>query len=51
MHRFNPKLSIAIERLRKNEKHFTAGYDGIYGKIRFFNDDELATKQTQLALF
>ena len=48
---YHPKLSIAIERLRNNEKHFTAGYDGIYGNILFFNDGELNKKHKQLALF
>ena len=49
--RYHHKLSIAIERLRNNEKHFIAGYDGIYGKVHFFNDGELETKKNQLALF
>lgn len=49
--RYNHKLSIAIERLRNNEKHFTAGYDGVYGKINFFNDGELNETQKQLSLF
>lgn len=49
--RYHPKLSVAIERLRNNQKHFTAGYDGIYGKVRFFNEDELNEKKKQLSLF
>lgn len=51
IHRFHPTLSVAIERLRNNQKHFTAGYDGKYGRINFFNDGELATKINQLNLF
>ncbi|MFT3703534.1 MAG: endonuclease Q family protein [Agriterribacter sp.] len=50
IHRFHPTLSIAIERLRKDQKHFSAGYDGEYGKIYFFNDGELL-KPEQMALF
>ena len=45
------KLSVAIERLRNNEKHFTEGYDGVYGRIYFFNKDELNIKPAQMTLF
>ncbi len=48
---YHHKLSLAIERLRNNQKHFTAGYDGIYGKVHFFNKGELKEKERQLALF
>jgi len=51
IHRYHPTLSIAIERLRNNQKHFTAGYDGVYGSIHFFNEDELNVKRKQMALF
>lgn len=51
IHRFHPTLSVAIERLRKDEKHFTAGYDGAHGRIYFFNDGELNRKSEQMALF
>lgn len=49
--RYHHKLSIAIERLRNNQKHFTAGYDGIYGRIYFFSEGELKAKPAQMALF
>jgi uncharacterized protein (TIGR00375 family) len=49
--RHHPQLSIAIERLRNNQKHSTAGYDGIYGRIYFFEEQELKKKERQLALF
>ncbi len=49
--RYHSKLSIAIERLRINQKHFTAGYDGEYGHIYFFNKEELQAKPAQMALF
>ncbi len=49
--RYQPKLSVAIERLRSNEKHFTAGYDGVYGKISFFREGELNEQPVQMALF
>jgi PHP family Zn ribbon phosphoesterase len=51
IHRFHPTLSIAIERLRKDEKHFTAGYDGEHGRVCFFEDGELHRKAEQIALF
>jgi PHP family Zn ribbon phosphoesterase len=49
--RFNYKLSIAIQRLRNNQKHFIAGYDGKYGRISFFNEGELNEKAEQMTLF
>ena len=51
IHHYHPKLSVAIERLRNNQKHFTAGYDGEYGRIYFFNEGELKVEQRQLVLF
>ena len=51
LHRYYPNLSVAIERLRNNQKHFTAGYDGEYGRIYFFNEGELNAKQKQMELF
>jgi uncharacterized protein (TIGR00375 family) len=51
IHRYHPKLCMAIERLRNNQKHFTAGYDGEYGRIYFFNEGELNAKPAQMALF
>jgi PHP family Zn ribbon phosphoesterase len=51
IHRFHSTLSVAIERLRNNQKHLKAGYDGKYGSIYFFNEGELNAKQRQMALF
>lgn len=50
IHRFHPILSTAIERLRRDKKRFTAGYDGEYGKIYFFEEGELR-KPEQMELF
>ncbi|MGN6435292.1 MAG: endonuclease Q family protein [Agriterribacter sp.] len=49
--RFHPTLSVAIERLRKDEKRFVAGYDGEYGKIYFFDEGDLKKKPEQISLF
>ncbi|MCO5241952.1 MAG: endonuclease Q family protein [Chitinophagaceae bacterium] len=49
--RFHPTLAIAIERLRKDEKRFTPGYDGEHGRIWFFNEGELNRKPEQATLF
>lgn len=51
IHRFNPTLSEAVNRLRNDNKHFTPGFDGIYGKIHFFDDGELRRKPEQMELF
>ncbi len=49
---YNHKLFMAVSRLRDDKKQFTAGYDGVHGRIHFFEKDELqAAKQTQMALF
>jgi DNA helicase II / ATP-dependent DNA helicase PcrA len=45
-------LSLAIDRLRKREFIAEPGYDGHYGKIKFFKDGELEKlKNPQLGLF
>ncbi|MBX3240026.1 MAG: hypothetical protein KIT80_22280 [Chitinophagaceae bacterium] len=49
--RFHPTLAIAIQRLRKDEKRFTPGYDGEHGRIYFFNEGELKRKPEQATLF
>ncbi|HRO48078.1 endonuclease Q family protein [Agriterribacter sp.] len=51
IHRYHPKLSVAIDRLRQNKKHFTAGYDGAHGRVWFFEKAELNTKPEQMLLF
>lgn len=49
---YDTKLSIAIDRLRKDKKKFIAGYDGVKGKISFFDKDELGSNGTdQMRLF
>lgn len=49
---YDKKLSIAISRLREDKKHFTAGYDGEYGSIFFFKENELEQmKPAQMELF
>lgn len=49
--RYHPALSVAIDRLRNNQQHFTAGYDGKYGNIYFFRKNELNIKAKQMMLF
>lgn len=52
LQQYDRKLSIAISRLREDKKYFTAGYDGVHGRIQFFEENELrATKAKQTALF
>lgn len=48
---YHPVLSVAIDRMRNNQKHFTAGYDGEYGRIYFFGKDELHTRPRQMVMF
>lgn len=53
LQRYHPLLATAVDRLRKDEKHFTAGYDGAHGRVHFFKKDELDILQgkEQLSLF
>ncbi|HEX4954213.1 MAG TPA: UvrD-helicase domain-containing protein [Thermoanaerobaculia bacterium] len=47
----SPLLAEAIGRLRRGEVHREAGYDGEYGVIRLFTEDELASRSRSLFLF
>ncbi len=49
--RFHPTLSLAIDRLRRDKKQVTPGYDGEHGRIRFFDGAELQRKPEQITLF
>ncbi len=49
--RYHHPLSVAVDRLRQDKKHFTAGYDGAHGRIWFFDKAELNTKPEQMQLF
>lgn len=50
--RYQPILGEAIRRMRQQEVKRIAGYDGVYGSIRLFGDDELnAPKPKQLSIF
>lgn len=52
LEKYDRKLSMAISRLREDKKQFTAGYDGVHGRIHFFDKKELlSSKQTQMELF
>ena len=51
IHRFHPTLSLAIDRLRRDEKRVIPGYDGEHGRVRFFDGDELQRKPEQTTLF
>ncbi|MCP4747012.1 MAG: UvrD-helicase domain-containing protein [Desulfobacteraceae bacterium] len=50
--KFNyPLVAEAILKMRKNDVHFDAGYDGEFGKVRLFNADERDRLQGQCCLF
>lgn len=44
-------LSIAIQRMRQGNVHITEGFDGEYGKIRVFNENEPIIPNNQDSLF
>lgn len=46
-----PLLGEAIERMRKNRIHLIPGFDGEYGKIRIFNDNERLKLLGQKTIF
>ena len=47
----SPLVAEAVSRLRKEEVIRDAGYDGVYGTIRLFRDDELHRHTRGAALF
>jgi DNA helicase-2/ATP-dependent DNA helicase PcrA len=47
--RYHPLLGEGIRRMRNGEVQRIAGYDGVYGTIRLFSDDE--PKTNQLSIF
>lgn len=51
IHRFHSVLSIAIDRLRRDEKQVIPGYDGKHGSVHFFDGDEQQRKPEQMTLF
>ena len=52
IHRYHPLLAKAIHRMRNGYVHRTSGYDGIYGTIKFFDEEELQqAAKPQLSMF
>jgi len=50
--RYDTMLGEGIRRMRNHEVKRVSGYDGVYGIIRLFNDEELkAPKSKQLSIF
>jgi PHP family Zn ribbon phosphoesterase len=50
--RYNELLGEGIRRMRSKIVKRVAGYDGVYGAIRLFSDEELkAPKSKQLSIF
>lgn len=45
-----PRIAEAIRRMRAGEMHITPGYDGVYGKVKIFGEDDVpfAPKQDVL---
>jgi PHP family Zn ribbon phosphoesterase len=44
-------IAQGIERVRSGKVHIAAGYDGEFGTIKIFNDEERKTSKEQLTLF
>ncbi|MDD5451695.1 MAG: UvrD-helicase domain-containing protein [Desulfovibrionales bacterium] len=47
----SPTLAEAIRKMRGREVHIDPGYDGEYGKVRLFTDEELTRLSRQQSLF
>ena len=47
----DPLIAEGIRRMRVGEVHIAPGYDGVYGKIQVFSDEDRATLSRQDALF
>ncbi len=46
-----PPVAEAVTRMRKGEVHITPGFDGEYGKIKIFEEDERKKIEQQKSLF
>lgn len=44
----NPRIAEAISRVREGKLTITPGYDGIYGKVNIFGDNEYSSQQKTL---
>lgn len=44
-------VAEGVERMRQGKVNIAAGYDGEYGTIHLFSEDERAAKENQLSLF
>jgi uncharacterized protein (TIGR00375 family) len=49
--RLNPRVAEGILRVREGKVKILAGFDGEYGKIRIFNEEEAKEDEKQLTLF
>ncbi|MEW6327148.1 MAG: UvrD-helicase domain-containing protein [Thermodesulfobacteriota bacterium] len=47
----SPTLAEAIRKMRGQEVHIDPGYDGEFGRVRLFTDEELARLSRQQSLF
>ena len=47
----DPLIAEGIRRMREGEIHIAPGYDGVYGKIQVFSDEDRAILSRQDALF
>ncbi len=47
----DPLIAEGIRRMRKGEVHIAPGYDGVYGKIQVFSDEDRARLSGQESLF
>ena len=47
----DPLIAEGIRRMREGKVHIAPGYDGVYGKIRVFSDEDRALLSGQDALF
>jgi uncharacterized protein (TIGR00375 family) len=48
---FNERIAEGIERVRNKKITLFPGYDGEYGKVKIFEDEEKKGKQEQMSLF
>jgi len=51
MEKFSPKLKEAIERMREGKVHILPGFDGEYGKVQIFGEEEKISSPSQKTLF